>query len=104
MATSVSVPGVIHDVGEGILAIGTGGTSVEDNPKGNSGLINASAATENAATAVPDFLSRLTSPNLWLRVAETALGILLILVGLDKLGNLDVGGKITKVAGAAALA
>jgi hypothetical protein len=102
MATSVSIPGLVKDAGEGILAIGTGGTSVEDNPKGNSGLISASAATESAATAVPDFLSRLTSGSLWLRVGEVVLGIALIIVGLEKISNLNVTGKLATAGKAAA--
>lgn len=67
------------------------------------GLENASASL-SSLTAVPNFLSRLTSPNTWLRVAEVGLGIMLILIGIDKLGNLDVSGKIAKVGKVAAFA
>lgn len=51
------------------------------------GPTNAQAvgAVEKTATAVPDFISRLTAGNLWLRIAEVGLGIALILVGIGKL-------------------
>jgi hypothetical protein len=39
----------------------------------------------SATTAVPDFLSRLTSGALWIRVAEVAVGLLLIAVGIAEL-------------------
>jgi hypothetical protein len=35
-----------------------------------------------AVSSVPDFLSRLTSPNTWQRAAEIAAGLLLLYVGL----------------------
>lgn len=40
-----------------------------------------------AATDINTFLSRLTSPNLWLRIGEFILGALLILSGTLKLTN-----------------
>lgn len=40
-------------------------------------------AAETAATAVPDFLSRLTSANLWIRVGEVVAGLILLGIGLN---------------------
>jgi hypothetical protein len=57
---------------------------------------SAGAAASSAAGAVPGFLSRLSSGNTWLRVAEVLLGALLLAVGLNKvLGN--PAGNIPKV-------
>lgn len=52
------------------------------------------SATEKATTAVPDFLSRLTSGNLWIRIGETVLGLALIIVGLEKMTNLNITGTL----------
>lgn len=53
-----------------------------------------------AATTIDDFLSRLTSPNLWLRVAEIALGLVLIAVGIAKLTDaIPLATKAAKTAG-----
>lgn len=48
---------------------------------------------------IPGFLSALTNPNTWLRVAEVALGIVLIVVGLVKINpavgkNIKTAGKV----------
>jgi hypothetical protein len=52
-----------------------------------------------AATDVNTFLSRLTSPNLWLRVGEFILGAILILSGTMKLtGNGGDLGDMAKLA------
>lgn len=48
---------------------------------------SAKAAVTGAITDTGDFLSRLTSPALWIRIAEIALGLLLIGVGIAKLTN-----------------
>lgn len=40
-----------------------------------------------AVTSTTDFLSRLTDPNTWVRVAEVVLGLVLIAVGIAKLTN-----------------
>lgn len=42
-------------------------------------------AAENATTGVADFLSRLTSANLWMRIGEAVLGIVLIAIGLARI-------------------
>lgn len=49
------------------------------------------------------FLSALTNPNTWLRVAEVLLGGALILVGLIKLAPPGVSATLTKAGKAAAL-
>lgn len=52
--------------------------------------------------AVGDFLSRLTSANTWLRVAEVLLGTALIIVALAKLaGDTPIGRTAAKVGKAA---
>ena len=104
MATNLKLPGVVNDLEQGIFDVGSGGVGVTTNAEANEPIASGVSKAESAATAVPDFLSRLTSANTWLRVAEVGLGILLILVGLDKLGNLDVAGKIATAGKAAALA
>lgn len=55
------------------------------------GPTNAQAvgAVEKTATAVPDFISRLTAGNLWLRIAEVALGAMLVIVGIGKLTGIS---------------
>lgn len=40
-----------------------------------------------AVTSTSDFLSRLTDPNTWVRIAEVVLGLVLIAVGVAKLTN-----------------
>jgi len=47
----------------------------------------AGSSVVGALTDVNSFLSRLTSPNLWLRIGEFVLGALLILSGTMKLTN-----------------
>lgn len=98
MATSLKLPGVVNDLEQGIFDVGAGGVGVTTNAKANQPIASGVAKAESAATAVPDFLSRLTSANTWLRVAEVGLGILLILVGLEKISNLNVTGKIATAA------
>src|ERR1700749_3387130 len=97
------LPGIITGIGSAIEDVGTGGLAVTGNPKGTAALESGAGAVESAATAVPDFLSRLTSASLWLRVAEVGLGILLIIVGLEKISNLNVTGKVASAAKVAAL-
>jgi hypothetical protein len=52
---------------------------------GNTGLPDPTGAI----TSVNDFLSRLTSPNTWLRVEEFTLGALLVLAGALHLAGVD---------------
>jgi hypothetical protein len=52
---------------------------------------------KGAVTDTGDFLSRLTSAALWLRIAEVALGLILIAVGVAKLTNaLPAATKVAK--------
>lgn len=67
-------------VGAGI--IGTLGSN--PNPPLATGA-KAGTAAGNAVNSVGDFLKRLAQANTWLRIGEGVLGILLILVGMDKL-------------------
>lgn len=60
-------------------------------------------AVSGATTDVGDFLSRLTSPQTWIRVAEVVLGLLLIAVGIAKLTNaIPAATKVAKTVGVAA--
>jgi hypothetical protein len=64
---------------------------------------SAVGAVETAASAVPDFLSRLTSRNLWLRVLKIVAGVVLIITGLVQLTHAgQLIGSAGKVAGSLA--
>jgi hypothetical protein len=63
---------------------------------------NAAGAAESAATAIPDFLSRLTSTNLWIRVLKVVAGLALFIVGLVQLTHAEK--LVAPAAKAAALA
>ena len=66
------------------------------------GGINVGKKITGAATSTADFLSRLTSANTWLRVAEVLLGTLLIAVGIAKITNAsELANKIAGAAGTA---
>lgn len=103
------MPNVPEDV---LRALEAADPFVTDNPAGEvtSPLTKAGAsavgAAENAATAVPDFLSRLTSRNLWLRVLKIVAGLVLIITGLVQLTHLEkiIGPAAKAAAGAAVLA
>lgn len=60
----------------------------------------AAAGAVSAASAVPDFLGRLSNPHTWLRVAEVAVGVILLAVGLNALlkqsTGVDVAGTVRK--------
>lgn len=62
------------------------------------------AAVGGAISSVDDFLSRLTDPKLWIRVAEVVVGLILIAVGIAKLTNtVPIATKVAKLAGTAAI-
>jgi hypothetical protein len=79
---------------------------VEENPQAAVGSpvtaagTSAIGAAENAATAVPDFLSRLTSANLWIRIVKVMAGLALIISGLVQLTH---AGKLAVPAAEAAV-
>jgi hypothetical protein len=52
-------------------------------PTGLAGAVTNTVTSGVSGTA--DFLSRLAAPNTWLRVAEVALGLILIAVGVARL-------------------
>jgi hypothetical protein len=61
-------------------------------------------AIDKAVSSTAGFLSELSSPNLWLRVAEVALGVVLIAVGLARLTHAGpIVEKIASTAGKAAV-
>jgi hypothetical protein len=62
---------------------------------------NDAGAAESAASAVPDFLSRLTSANLWIRVGEVIAGLILLGIGLNAMLK---GRPLQVVTGAAGVA
>lgn len=68
-------------------------------------LNDAANAAQNSDSlgGLTDFLSRLTSGNTWLRVAEVLLGGGLIIVALAKLASGTAAGQAAKKAGKAAL-
>jgi hypothetical protein len=58
-------------------------------------------AAESAVSGVPDFLSRLTSANLWIRVGEVVVGLILLGIGLNAMLK---GKPLQVVTGAAGVA
>lgn len=63
----------------------------------------AETAVSGAVTSTNDFLSRLTSPETWIRVAEVVLGLLLIAVGIAKLTNaVPAATRVAKTIGSVA--
>jgi hypothetical protein len=70
-------------------AAATGAIAAANNPfiAAGGNAVNAVKGVVGAVTSVPEFLSRLTSPNTWLRVGEFILGAMLILAGALHLTN-----------------
>jgi len=63
----------------------------------NTTAVKGAGAVESALTAVPDFLSRLTSANLWERVGEVIIGLILIAVGVAHITHaVPIATKIAK--------
>jgi hypothetical protein len=101
MAASVRVPlgdieNILKDLSLG--PIGVGGEAA----------INAAGGTSNALHDVgstADFLTRLSEPNLWIRVGEGVAGLILIAIGLKVMFPSTVAAVSTpvKAAGTAAL-
>lgn len=58
---------------------------------------NALNAATGAVAGVPDFLSRLSNPHTWLRVAEAVVGIAFLVIGLNALLH-NPAGKVARVA------
>jgi hypothetical protein len=79
------------DLGSGITATGVlvgqvpGAAAAGAENVANSPLGKATNAAWTAATAVPRFLSMLTSGNLWLRVGEVVAGLILLGIGVNAL-------------------
>lgn len=70
------------------------------------GAIGAGKNIVGAVTDQTTFLSRLTSPNLWLRIGEVTIGLLLLVVGINAMikqaGGPDVVGGAAKTGKTAA--
>lgn len=64
-----------------------------------SSLTPAAQDVAGAVTSVPDFLSRLTSPELWLRVVEVGIGVGLIFIVIK---NTSAGQAVASKAKSAA--
>jgi hypothetical protein len=79
-------------------------TAVADAASGST-LVKGTGAIENALTAIPDFISRLTSANLWERIGEVVLGLILVAVGVAHITHaVPLATKVAKTVGVAALA
>jgi hypothetical protein len=64
----------------------------------NTTAVKAAGAAWDAATAIPRFLSMLTSGNLWIRVGEVVAGLILLGIGVNALFR---GKPMAAVTGAA---
>lgn len=73
-----------------------GASTIGTTPQG--GLSN--LANDTGITAVGDFFNQLKEGNLWLRVGEALLGIVLIAVALGKLTGLDDSVKSAAISAA----
>lgn len=54
-------------------------------------------AVVDATVSIPDFLGKLSSGALWLRVAEVLIGLLLVGIGLEKVSNITIPGPVGSV-------
>jgi len=73
---------------EALTKVGWIGFPTQADAKAYADLLHqAGHAVGGAVTSTTDFLSRLTDPNTWIRVAEVALGLVLIAVCIAKLTN-----------------
>lgn len=103
-ADSLAARGIVTAVSS---AAGGTGTAVNQIGSGAAkGLENASrnplTAAWSAATAVPRFLSMLTSSNLWIRVGEVLAGLILLGIGVNALFHGKPMAAVTGVAAKAA--
>lgn len=70
-------------------------------PPGSGAIPPASAAAATSGiTGVTDFVSRLGNPNLWIRVAEVVVGVVLIAIGLNSMLKGKPMSIVTNTAGA----
>jgi hypothetical protein len=84
-----SIPAsILHDL-EAIAPYVADDTEGEITSPATAEGAKAAGAAESAATAVPDFLSRLTSENLWIRVLKVVTGLVLIISGLVQLTHAE---------------
>lgn len=68
-------------------------TPITANPLQSGGIV------QDAANAVPNFLSELSNPALWTRIAEGLVGILLVVVGATALARGTAANEIKRTAG-----
>ncbi len=100
--TQAAANAAIAAISKANPAPGVTGQAAADN---NSNPIGAVAAAASDASAIEHFLSNLGSANLWIRVAKTAVGATLLIVGLAKITGADkqVGGVLESAVKAAPL-
>lgn len=87
--------------------VGSSLPSAITNAASNTTAVKGAGAVESALTAIPDFLSRLTSANLWERIGEVVLGLILVAVGVAHITHAvpiatKIAGKVAEVAPLAA--
>jgi hypothetical protein len=89
-------------VGEGLAAaIASVGATVAAVPGAAAAAAEKAASNPvwDAATAIPRFLSMLTSPNLWLRIGEVVAGLILLGIGVNALFKGKPMSAVTGTAG-----
>lgn len=74
-----SSPSLWSDIGTGVGALGKAAGKVADT------IASPLKTAESAAVTTGQFLSALTNPHTWVRVAEVGIGIALLIVGVIKL-------------------
>jgi hypothetical protein len=107
-AQSFMVMVTTQGIARAIATVGTFvGSSLPNAAAGalaNTSAVKGAGAVESALTAVPDFLSRLTSANLWERIGEVVIGLILICVGVAHITHaVPIATHIAKSVGAAAV-
>lgn len=79
MVTEQGLTKAIQAVG---TFVGSSLPAATANAASSTTAVKGAGAVESALTAIPDFISRLTSANLWERIGEVVLGLILVAVGV----------------------